>query len=60
MVVPVAQAVLWAKKIGAHSFDLGGIPLEGDTDPKRGSIAKFKYGSSHTEVSLVHEHVRWF
>ena len=60
MVLPMAQAVLWAKKIGAHSFDLGGIPLEGDTDPKRGSIAKFKYGFSHTEVSLVPEHVRWF
>ena len=60
MVLPMAQAVLWAKASGAHTFDLGGIPLEGDTDPKRVSIAKFKYGFSHTEVSLVHEHVRWF
>jgi lipid II:glycine glycyltransferase (peptidoglycan interpeptide bridge formation enzyme) len=60
MVLPLARAIVWAKEVGAHSFDLGGIPLEGDTDPKRASIAEFKYGFSHTEISLVHEHVRWF
>lgn len=60
MVLPLARAICWAKDVGASSFDLGGIPLEGDTDPKRASIAEFKYGFSHTEISLVHEHVRWF
>lgn len=60
MILPLAHAIVWAKQVGARSFDLGGIPLEGDTDPKRASIAEFKYGFSHTEISLVHEHVRWF
>lgn len=60
MVLPISSAILWAKQVGALSFDLGGIPLQGDPDPKRASIAEFKYGFSHTEISLVHEHVRWF
>jgi Uncharacterized protein involved in methicillin resistance len=60
MVLPMAEAVLWAKRTQCHTFDLGGIPLEGDPDVKRAGIAKFKYGFSHTEISLVHEHVRWF
>lgn len=60
MVLPMAQALLWAKAAGAVSFDMGGIPLKGDPDPKRASIAEFKYAFSHTEISLVREHVRWF
>ena len=60
MVLPISHAILWAKQAGARTFDLGGIPLQGDPDPKRASIAEFKYGFSHTEISLVHEHVRWF
>lgn len=60
MVLPMAHAILWAKRAGAATFDMGGIPLKGDPDPKRASIAEFKYGFSHTEISLVREHVRWF
>ncbi|GAA0546029.1 lipid II:glycine glycyltransferase (peptidoglycan interpeptide bridge formation enzyme) [Rhizomicrobium palustre] len=60
MMLPMAHAILWAKSVGATTFDMGGIPMEGDPDPKRASIAEFKYAFSHTEISLVHEHVRWF
>lgn len=60
MMLPMSHAIIWAQKAGATTFDLGGIPLEGDTDRKRASIAEFKYVFSHTEISLVHEHVRWF
>jgi peptidoglycan pentaglycine glycine transferase (the first glycine) len=60
MIQPMAEAVLWAKRQGSASFDFGGMPMEGDTDPKRNSIALFKRSFSRTEISLVHEHVRWF
>ena len=60
MVQPMSSAVLWAKERGAESFDFGGMPMKGDTDPKRNSIALFKRNFSRTEVDLVHEHVRWF
>jgi lipid II:glycine glycyltransferase (peptidoglycan interpeptide bridge formation enzyme) len=60
MVLPMASAIAWAKQNGVMSFDLGGIPMEGDADAKRVSIAEFKYSISRTEIDLVHEHVRWF
>ncbi len=60
MVQPMSCAVLWAKKQGSASFDFGGMPMQGDTDPKRNSIALFKRSFSRTEIDLVHEHVRWF
>lgn len=60
MILPMAQAIVWAKQKGADSFDFGGIPMVGDHDVKRASIAEFKYSFSHDEVSLAHEHVRWF
>lgn len=60
MILPMKSAVSWAKQNGARVFDLGGIPLLGDPDPKRANIAEFKYSIARTEVSLVHEHVRWF
>ena len=60
MVQPMASAVLWAKEQGCATFDFGGMPMQGDTDPKRNSIALFKRSFSRTEIALVHEHVRWF
>jgi hypothetical protein len=60
MVLPLAAAIAWAKQNGVESFDLGGIPLEGDNDAKRASIAEFKYSFSRNEIAMVHEHVRWF
>jgi lipid II:glycine glycyltransferase (peptidoglycan interpeptide bridge formation enzyme) len=59
MVQPMASAVLWAKEQGSATFDFGGMPMQGDTDPKRNSIALFKRSFSRTEIALVHEHVRW-
>jgi lipid II:glycine glycyltransferase (peptidoglycan interpeptide bridge formation enzyme) len=60
MVLPMAAAIAWARQNGVESFDLGGIPMDGDTDAKRASIAHFKRSFSRTEIALVHEHVRWF
>ncbi|MDR3527621.1 MAG: GNAT family N-acetyltransferase [Rhizomicrobium sp.] len=60
MVQPMAAAVLWARQQGSKEFDFGGMPMAGDSDPKRNSIALFKRSFSRTEVDLVHEHVRWF
>ena len=60
MVQPMASAVLWAKEQGSATFDFGGMPMPGDNDPKRNSIALFKLSFSRTEIALVHEHVRWF
>ncbi|MDE2492621.1 MAG: peptidoglycan bridge formation glycyltransferase FemA/FemB family protein [Alphaproteobacteria bacterium] len=60
MIQPMSCAVLWAKEQGCASFDFGGMPMQGDTDPKRNSIALFKRSFSRTEIALVHEHVHWF
>jgi lipid II:glycine glycyltransferase (peptidoglycan interpeptide bridge formation enzyme) len=60
MVLPLAGAIAWAKRSGLLSFDLGGIPMAGDVDAKRTSIAEFKHSFSRAEIALVHEHVRWF
>jgi lipid II:glycine glycyltransferase (peptidoglycan interpeptide bridge formation enzyme) len=60
MVLPMASAIAWAGQNGVESFDLGGIPMEGDLDAKRASIAEFKRSFSRSEIALVHEHVRWF
>jgi len=60
MVQPMASAVLWAKEQGCATFDFGGMPMQGDTDPKRINIALFKRSFSRTEIALVHEHARWF
>jgi len=58
-VQPLAQAISWAKTAGVASFDFGGIPVEGDRDPKRASIAEFKRSFTRCEVTFVHEHARW-
>ena len=60
MVLPMARAIAWARENGVESIDLGGIPMAGDMDAKRASIAHFKLSFSRTEIALVHEHVRWF
>lgn len=60
MVLPLGAAIVWAKREGATVFDFGGIPMIGDQDAKRASVAEFKYSFSHDEIALVHEHVRWF
>jgi lipid II:glycine glycyltransferase (peptidoglycan interpeptide bridge formation enzyme) len=59
-VLPMAEAILWARQAGAHTFDMGGVPMKGDPDAKRASIAEFKHSYSHTEALLVREHMRWF
>jgi hypothetical protein len=59
-VLPLVAAVHWAKDLGCTTFDLGGIPLEEDRDPKRAAIARFKLCFSKTPVPLVREHARWF
>jgi len=60
MILPMAAGIAWAKGAGLDCLDLGGIPMEGDTDKKRNSIAEFKRSFSRNEIDLVHEHVRWF
>lgn len=56
---PLAAAITWARSFGARELDLGGVPHEDDTDPKRNAIAAFKHGFSKTRVRLCREHVRW-
>lgn len=56
---PLAAAIRWARGFGARELDLGGIPHEDDTDPKRNAIAAFKHGFSKARVRLCREHVRW-
>ena len=59
MVPSMTAAIRWAKEVGCTLFDMGGIPMEGDTDTKRTSIAQFKMDFAKTPVSLVREHARW-
>jgi lipid II:glycine glycyltransferase (peptidoglycan interpeptide bridge formation enzyme) len=59
MVPAMAAAIRWAHAEGCDAFDMGGIPLEGDADEKRRSIAQFKLDFAKTPVSLVGEHARW-
>jgi len=55
----LVAAIRWARDVGCHTFDLGGVPLEGDRDPKRTAIATFKYDFDKTRVRLVREHAGW-
>jgi hypothetical protein len=55
----LVAGIRWARDAGATTFDLGGIPLAGDTDPKRAAIATFKYDFDRTPVRLVREHGGW-
>ena len=54
----LVAAIRWCRDL-ACAFDLGGIPMEGDTDPKRAAIAQFKRDFSQTRVALVAQHARW-
>lgn len=52
-------AIRRARERGCETFDLGGVPMPGDTDEKRTNIARFKLDFSTTPVKLVGEHARW-
>jgi len=58
--LPLVAAARWARDAGCDTFDLGGVPMQGDTDEKRIAIAQFKRDFAKTPVRLVHEHARWF
>jgi lipid II:glycine glycyltransferase (peptidoglycan interpeptide bridge formation enzyme) len=58
MVTCLVAAVAWAQRIGCD-FDLGGVPMTGDTDEKRLSIAQFKRDFSSARFDLIGEHARW-
>jgi Acetyltransferase (GNAT) domain len=59
MVLPMMEALRWARDAGCTSFDLGGVPMAGDTDAKRIAIAQFKLDFAKSRVHLVGEHARW-
>jgi lipid II:glycine glycyltransferase (peptidoglycan interpeptide bridge formation enzyme) len=59
-VPPLVAAVRWAQAQGCHTFDLGGIPDRGDTDPKRRRIAHLKLDFAREPVRLVRRHERVF
>jgi lipid II:glycine glycyltransferase (peptidoglycan interpeptide bridge formation enzyme) len=58
MVPCLVAAVEWARALGCD-FDLGGVPIEGDADPKRLAIAQFKRDFARTRVELLGRHARW-
>jgi lipid II:glycine glycyltransferase (peptidoglycan interpeptide bridge formation enzyme) len=60
MASAMAEAIRWAHARQCASFDLGGIPVENDANPKRASIAQFKFDFSKSTIDLAHEHARWF
>lgn len=59
MVLPMCAAIEWARDTGCTHFDLGGVPMDADVDPKRRAIAQFKLDFAKTPVRLVGEHARW-
>jgi lipid II:glycine glycyltransferase (peptidoglycan interpeptide bridge formation enzyme) len=59
-ILPLLAAIRWARVEGSTQFDLGGVPLDEDEDPKRAAIAHYKRHFSRTRVRLVREHARWF
>ena len=58
-ILPLVAAIRWARDLGCTCFDLGGVPLEGDKDPKRNAVATFKFDFDRRRVPLVREHVAW-
>jgi len=58
MVPSFVAAIRWCRELGCD-FDLGGVPMAGDDDPKRTSIAQFKRDFSQTRVELLGLHTRW-
>lgn len=59
MAQAVFAAACWARKEGARSFNLGGVPMDGDSDAKRAAIARFKHDFTKDRVRLVRAHARW-
>jgi hypothetical protein len=57
---PLVAGIRWARDVGCTCFDLGGVPLEDDRDPKRNAIAMFKFDFDKRRVILVREHIGWF
>jgi len=55
----LVAAIRWARDAGCVTFDLGGVPVDGDEDPKRRAIATFKYDFDKQRVRLVREHAGW-
>lgn len=60
MVLPMMAAIRWSRDAGCARFDMGGVPMDGDTDEKRAAIAQFKFDFAKARVRLVREHARWF
>jgi lipid II:glycine glycyltransferase (peptidoglycan interpeptide bridge formation enzyme) len=58
-VLPLVEAMRWAREVGCEIFDLGGVPLDGDRDRKRNAIATFKYDFGRSRIQLVREHGIW-
>jgi GNAT acetyltransferase-like protein len=58
-ILPLVAGIRWARDIGCTCFDLGGVPPEEDSDPKRRAIAMFKFDFDRRRVPLVREHVAW-
>ena len=59
-ILALREAIRWARDQGCQVFDLGGIAMDGDDDPKRAAITEFKLHFSKTRIRLVREHARWF
>jgi lipid II:glycine glycyltransferase (peptidoglycan interpeptide bridge formation enzyme) len=57
-VLALVAIARWARDQGCD-FDLGGIPMDGDTDGKRLAIAQFKREFARTPVRLLQQHARW-
>lgn len=60
MASAMSGAIAWAHAVGADAFDFGGIPAQNDADPKRASIAQFKFDFTKDTLDLTPEHARWF
>jgi lipid II:glycine glycyltransferase (peptidoglycan interpeptide bridge formation enzyme) len=59
MAPALAEAMRWSKLKGAKVFDLGGIPVDDDRDPKRLAISQFKFDFSKRPILLTREHARF-
>lgn len=53
MLLPLMAGATWGAAHGATVFDLGGVPLPDDIDPKRRAIAQFKFDFARTLVPLT-------
>lgn len=59
LLLPLVTAIGWARARGVPTFDVGGLPAPGDTDPKRAAIARFKAMFAPEPMALVAPHRRW-